>query len=218
MPQEFHYRLHSVSVVVTAEYHNPSILNPDFLKFQRIVPREWESKLTITTPQFSTIQFENGISWSVDQSTLTVLEPCESEFRNEYFAHEIVASYLDKLSHVPYRNLGLNCVVAQLNADPERWLTERYLKEGRWLQTEPLVRAMIPRFTLDAGEGALCYLSLGTGTFDEDTSNPQGAVIANCNVHHEGPLDLNSLQDGISRWPQRQEFVKAALSQLLEST
>lgn len=36
--RESRFWLQSVSVMVTAEYHNPSILNPDFLKFQGIVP------------------------------------------------------------------------------------------------------------------------------------------------------------------------------------
>ena len=92
MPDQAHFWLHSVSVVVTAGFHNPSILNPDFLKSRGIVPMDWEPKRTITTPQFSTIQFHNGIKWTVDQSKLTVVEACESQFRDSYLVYDLVVS------------------------------------------------------------------------------------------------------------------------------
>lgn len=64
--------------------------------------------------------------------------------------------------------------------------------------------------------GAVCILSLDAGTSKQDGSEPRPAVIANCNIHREGPLDVYGLQDAICRWPKRQAFVKAALDQLLE--
>ncbi len=41
MPEDTSYWLHTVSVVVTAEFHNPSILNPDFLVSREIIPADW---------------------------------------------------------------------------------------------------------------------------------------------------------------------------------
>ena len=58
----------AVSVVVTAEFHNPSILNPDFLASRKIVPENWEVKETMTSPVLSFTAYENGIRWTVDQS------------------------------------------------------------------------------------------------------------------------------------------------------
>ena len=217
MQDELQYWLHSVSVVVTAEFHNPSILNPDFLKSQRIVPTDWEPSVPITTPQFSNILFHNGIGWTVDQSKLTVTENCESEFRESYRVYDLVVSYVEKLPHVPYRSLGLNCVVAVRKDDPQQWLTKQYLKDGIWLHDKPAALSMIPKFTFQAGDGALCHLSLDAGQSKLGGQQPVPAVIANCNVHHQGPLDSEALYDAIGRWPQRQEFVIAALGRLLGS-
>ena len=61
MPQDLPYWLHSVSVVVTAEFHNPSILNPDFLESKEIVPSDWTGTEAITTPQVSFVRYENEI-------------------------------------------------------------------------------------------------------------------------------------------------------------
>ena len=217
MPQEERYCLHSVSVVVTAEFHNPSILNPDFLKSQGIVPTDWEPTLAITTPQFSNIRFHNGIEWTVDQSKLTVVETCESQFQDSHLAYDLVVSYIRRLPHVPYRSLGLNFVVATTTDEPQQWLTKQYLKDGVWLHGEPAVRSMVPKFTFEADEGVLCILSLDAGLSKLGDHQPVPSVIANCNLHHEGPLDAGALSDAIGRWPQRQEFVIAALDRLLGS-
>lgn len=34
--------LQELAIVLTAKNHNPSILNPDFLKCSGIIPSEWE--------------------------------------------------------------------------------------------------------------------------------------------------------------------------------
>ena len=97
MPQDLPYWLHSVSVVVTAEFHNPSILNPDFLVSKEIVPEDWEVSETITTPSVSVVSYSQGIQWRVDQSQLNVVENCESSFRDNYHVYELVNAYLTKL-------------------------------------------------------------------------------------------------------------------------
>ena len=87
MPEDTPYRVHSVSVVVTAEFHNPSILNRDFLVSNGIVPKDWEVVEAITTPPVSIVRYSNGIQWNVDQSRLTVDENCGAPFQNEYLVH-----------------------------------------------------------------------------------------------------------------------------------
>ena len=110
MPKEWPYWLHSISVVVTAEYHNPSILNKDFLVSKGILPHDWETTLAITTPQVSVLQFQNGIQWTVDQMRLVVAERCECplQAQSDYVVHGLLDAYLERLPHVPYRSLGLN--------------------------------------------------------------------------------------------------------------
>ena len=215
MPQAPPYWLHSVSVVVTAEFHNPSILNPDFLVSKEIVPEDWEVSETITTPSVSIVSYNQGIQWTVDQSKLTVVENCESSFRNDYCVYALVNAYLAKLPHVPYRSLGLNCVVSINQSDPEQWLIQQFLQLGPWLEGEPKVLGMVPKFSLDAGD-AVCNLSFSAGQSTPPQGEPETAVIASSNVHHAGPLDTNGLHMAIDRWPEKQDFVISALNKLLK--
>ena len=202
-------RLHNVSVVVTAEFHNPSILNPDFLVSRGIVPADWSVGETLTTPPVSVVKYTNGIAWTVDQSRLAVTENCGPAFRDRYESHALVAAYLRRLPHVPYRGLGLNCQVSVLQDDPRRWLVERFAAE--WLRDDPQVRGLRPALALDA-EDAECNI-----TFTDATRDESPCVAAECNLHHAGPLEVDELQAAISRWPERQRFIVTTLRRLLEA-
>ena len=209
MAEESGVRLHNVSVVVTAEFHNPSILNPDFLVSRGIVPADWSVAETLTTPPVSVVKYTNGIAWTVDQSRLTVTEKCGPAFRDHYESHALLTAYLDKLPHVPYRGLGLNCEVSALQDDPKRWLVERFAVD--WLRDEPQVRGMRPAFALTA-EDAECNIA-----FTEATRDGSPCVAAECNLHHAELRDVDRLQAAITRWPERQRFIVSTLSKLLEA-
>ena len=200
--------LHSVSVVVTAQFHNPSILNPDFLASREIVPADWKVAETLTTPPVSVVKYENGVEWSVDQSRLTVAEQSGPGFGDSYRVHPLVIAYLRKLPHVPYRSLGLNCQVSKSQANPQQWLIERF--GAKWLSDEPAVLGMTPKFALDAGD-AVCQIGI-------DDAPASGERLAlECNMHHQGPLDMNGLCAAIESWPERQTFILSALDMLLGS-
>jgi hypothetical protein len=202
------FSLHSVSVVVTAQFHNPSILNPDFLVSREIVPADWTVAETLTTPPVSVVKYENGIEWSVDQSRLTVAEKSGPAFGDSYRVHPLVAAYLRVLRHVPYRSLGLNCQVSTPQSNPQRWLIERF--GASWLSDEPTVLGMTPKFALDAGD-AVCHISV------VDTPKNGERLVLDCNMHHGGTLDVDGLCAAIERWSERQTYVVTALAVLLGS-
>ena len=80
MTDENMFTLRSLSVVILGEYHNPSIINPDFVVSNNIIPKSWKIVETITTPGLSVLRYANGIQVIVDPSRLTILEE-----RNEQF-------------------------------------------------------------------------------------------------------------------------------------
>ena len=216
MSEDVVYLLDSVSVVVTAEFHNPSILSTNFLVSNGIVPSDWVTTEAITTPQVTLLRYENGIEWMVDQSVLNVTQHCGTGFGDHYEVYDIVRSYLEHLPHVPYRSLGLNSVASMGQDEPQQWLTKRFLKTGNWLEGQPKVIGMTATFTVEAGD-AVCNLTFSPGQLGSEEGEPRDAVIINSNVHHAGPLDANELRAAISRWPERQEMVLSAFDKLLKS-
>ena len=151
MPEESVFLLESISVVVTAQSHNPSILSQDFLVSQEIVPANWEVAEAVTTPAVSLVRYRNGMQLVVDEGKLTVVENCKSSFQDEYLVHTVVNAYLKKLPHVPYRSLGLNCRVVMRQEGPQDWLMHRFLKPGAWSRGKPMIHSMVPTFATKAG-------------------------------------------------------------------
>ena len=205
MPESPRLALRSVSVVVTAEFHNPSILNPDFLVSREIVPADWTVLNTVTTPPLSVVGYENKVGWTINPSQLTIHQTAGPDFGDAYQVHKLGGLYLEKLPHVPYRSLGLNWEVAVREPEPRRTLVERF--GATWLGAETMVRGMTARFALDAGD-AVCYIGI------EEVVDSTDERLAKCNMHHQGPLDADGLCRAIERWPERQEFVLDALRTL----
>ncbi len=209
MADESSIRLHNVSVVVTAEYHNPSILHPGFLVSREIVPKDWSVAEAVTTPSVSVVQYTNGITWTVNESRLTVTEACGPAFKEHYEVHGLAMAYLQLLPHVPYRGLGLNCQVSALRADPKRWLIDRFAVN--WLRDDAQVQGMKPTFELNARD-AVCNI-----TFVDAIREDNPCIVVDCNVHHLGPLEVEGLQAANKRWAERQQFIVSALEKLLEN-
>ncbi len=92
----------------------------------------------------------------------------------------------------------------------------RFLKPGPWLQGRFRVRDMMPSFTADAGDAVL-NLNLSEGMVNQADGDTANAVVARCNLHHEGPLNSNEIRAAISRWKEGQEMVVSMLDKILGS-
>ena len=206
--------LHSVSVVVIAKFHNPSILNKDFLANNDIVDSEWETVETISTPAVSVIRYSNGIKWIVDQQRLDISKEYNVPFTDEQEdeIHCLAASYVKKLPHVSYQAIGLNCVVSIENEEPLQWMTQKFLKPRQLYNKVE----MIPRFIIKMDK-AMLNLSFGKKIVrrgDKETSS----IVIDCNLHHEDPFDsVESMQHVLTGWKRTKNIITSKLSEILES-
>ena len=204
------FHLHSINVVVTAENHNPSVLTGEFMVDSGIVPRDWVLDHAITLPPFALLHFQNGMQWTLDQSHLIVTQPCSGSFQDSYDAHDCLQKYLERMESVPYRSLGLNCVVSLEVGNPRQDLTDRFLKDGPWLNDSYRLLGMIPTFAFEADEAVL-NISCGVpAANDEQTTGIQ----FQCNVHHEGPKNAHELIQAIDQWRHHQTRIVDTLSVL----
>ncbi len=210
--------LHSVSIVITAEHHDPMILSPSFLVDKKIVPADRKVVRSETALLESTVRYDE-ILWEMNPSRLAVAEGWDNPdnpFKDDYLLYKMVDAYLAEVSYTPYRSLGLNCTAYMRQDDPGQWLRQRFLHPGPWCEGESKVLAFTPNFVVDAGDGVLCNLSLESATV-----MPQGgserAIVVNSNIHHPGPLNADEMRAAISRWPEGQDFVISVLDKFLRS-
>ena len=171
------------SSVVISEAHNPTILNPNFLETEGIVPRAWgwEVADTITTPPFSMVRYTNGVSITVEQNKLQVTDSHMEVGPRASKVTEIASAYAKVLRHVHYTAVGNNFQsVIQVNS-PETYLKSRFLKQGPWDDSSRILDALGVRlfYSLDSGRFTLSIDSGKAKLPDNDAE--QKVIIANAN-------------------------------------
>ena len=209
------YLLHSISVVVTAEHHDPSILSPLFLESNRIVPGDWKVVKSETATLSSSVQY-NKILLKMDASNLEIQEAVEGPFRENYDIHSIADAYISKVPNAPYRDLGLNCMVGVRVANPEQWMQRRFLSSGPWLKGDPDLHPVHTTLAVQEDDDLLYLFSFYPGAMkNNQTEESERIVVVTVNVHHQGLLSADSIQEAIRRWPKRQAFILATLERVL---
>ena len=145
-------------IVVAAKNHNPSLLNPDFLKYSGIVPTEWElARNPVYTNRFTQITFTNGVSIVAEPNRVIFLEAIESKTDGEIATPAIARKYVEVLPKLEYYAIGINprgYVSYEDNpVGARKYLSEKVLSPGAWQEvgTAPVQAKIDFVYTLERG-------------------------------------------------------------------
>ncbi len=211
------YLVHWANVVVVARFHNPSILNPDFLRIHEIVPHDWKPSEVLTTRPVSFVQYDKNIRVSVDEQRFEVLQVIEAGFPDTSPIYQIASKYVALLEHVNYISLGFNWLITKKCENPGPWITSRFLKDGEWTEGEPeLVRTEVT-FSYKKND-SVCNLKLAPTFIEKPESLKGNRIELNCNFHHENKTTARTINSSIAQWKSKQEFVTNQLTRLLGSS
>ena len=123
------------SISILARNNNPTILNPDFLKINQIVPYDWETSSPIfTTEEFSRVTYKNNIAIATTPDRLILNQVIISD-DFQLIIPEIAIKYLEILPHVDYYALVINFmshVTNQNSEEIDNYLREFFLCPGEW--------------------------------------------------------------------------------------
>lgn len=183
------------SVVVAANDHNPTILNPDFLDRQNIVPAAWGWKVSgnpITTPPFAAVSYDSGVTVSVETNKLQVRDVRSTAESSK--ALDIARKYVEILRHVRYSAVGINFRSLAEHAEPNAFLKERFLKSGPWDGDAHVLQGIGLKFVylLDETRVTLTTESLIGTESSEGQSKVSSGILIVANFHsdcHDYPTD-----------------------------
>ena len=178
------------SVVIVAQAHNPSILNPDFLVRRSIVPEAWGWQVgapVVCTPPLAQVPYLSGISLICDPNKLQIVDASQKLDPPTSKVGQIAEAYVTTLPHVPYTSVGVNFSAAVVNDDPDGFLVERFLKDGAWNKSPDRVNAVDLRLVYPLDGGHL-RVSLDSGEIEDLASGALGrhrVVVVGGNFHHD---------------------------------
>lgn len=175
-------------VVIVAQNHNPTILNPDFLTHSQIVPSEWElAEPPLCADPVAQVKYKNGIRILAQPQTVTFGQSLIGRAEADICVSEIASKYVSALPHVDYRAVGTNPkghVVTDSVEEAQRFAIDRFVAPGPWTQFgDQPVRASV-QFTF-AVNGAVASFRMEWGSLPLPDSDGVPAVLFAANFHRD---------------------------------
>jgi hypothetical protein len=178
-----------ISIVVAANFHNPSILHPSFLKAENIVPSDWNVEGdVVSTPVSSTVKYDNGIAFLVEPGKLQVSESLPRAVTSldleKSVVPELVAKYVRVLPKVPYTAVGINPQGFVATSAPTEVLIQKFINRDSLTALPASPRGLDVRFAYDVHGARLRFgLSAGSVKFVEGPSRE--GIIVSGNYHQD---------------------------------
>lgn len=130
------FRLDELAIVVVARNHNPTILNPDFLRRNGIVPDDWQvAGSPLCADPVAQVEFASGVTVAAQFDRLVFTERDVGKLPNAARVPSIAAKYLKTLPHVTYTAVGINpqASIAFLEQDRARsFIVDRLVCSSIW--------------------------------------------------------------------------------------
>ncbi|AVH68163.1 hypothetical protein [Nostoc sp. 'Peltigera membranacea cyanobiont' N6] len=165
-------------IIIAAKNHNPTLLNPDFLKYSGIVPTEWElARQPISTQNVSQVAFTNGVLIVAEPTRVIFIEAIEGKTAAELVVANIAKKYVQTLPNIEYEAVGLNprsyMSFDQQQDAARQYLAETLLSPGAWQEvgTTPVRATLNLVYTL---ERCPFYLTVSEAALrnPDETSTP----------------------------------------------
>ncbi len=178
------------SIVVLGDRHNPTIINQDFLTIQNIIPKEWGWEVSadeiISIPPLAQVPYKNG--------TIIQVEPNKAQFTDQQVSEpkeskitEIAKKFVHTLKHVKYKAVGINYNCFFEIPNPENYLIEHFIKEGKWNSKKYSPEAVGIKFVYKLQDTKLT-LQFDPGTAkhrDDLTAKDHEVVLIHSNFHKD---------------------------------
>ncbi|MBM4055945.1 MAG: hypothetical protein FJ264_15035 [Planctomycetes bacterium] len=205
------FKFTNFSIVVLAKANNPSILNPDFLKINKIVDSNYKVKDFICTPPVAQVSFDEGISIITEFERLQFIDniqkriPCDSQIP------KVAVKYIETLPHVNYIAAGINFVghyQFEDNTLANSFITGKFIKEGSWLSQGDGSTYVCLKFIYSFGK-IKCTISIDSAEINKADGEivPVIVVHANYNLDVKGN-NIAEIKKFISDWRiQHEQFV-----------
>jgi len=173
------------SCVLQAQSHNPTIINPDWLKKHGIVPESWVvDQPLIITPALAQIHFDSGVN-IVLQAQKLIVTAAGNDSELQAKAASVVQQYAETLPHIPFQGLGHNAKAGLEVPDSHKALLDLV---GNSLDLDaPAVSASV-KATYNDINGAVRNVTIEAGEASrqashEDEPRAVDVVLVDVNYH-----------------------------------
>jgi hypothetical protein len=207
------FNLDNFSIVVLAQAHNPTILNPDFLKNNKIIDPSFTPNNVICTPPVAQISYVEGISIIAEFEKLQFIDTDHKRIPFESPISEIAKNYIHVLPHVRYKAAGLNFVGHYRCKDKEfalSFLPHKFLKEGSWNTYGDTLPQVSLKFIYPL-KNIKCTINMETVELLKSKEMSSPIIRINANYHIDS-ANIEEILPFINNWQTQFNHVLKILS------
>ena len=216
--------IQELAIVITAKNYDPSLLNPNFLKYSGIIPEDWElARQPVVSNRASQIVFNNGIYIAAQPNRLMFVEALNNkEDKTEARIPQLARKYIEILRTIEYQALGINfrgySTVTNTTVEENNYLIDKLIQPGEWQQcgTKPVKAGLNLLFSYDDKQ---LNVSVNEAGLKLPESEQVPVVLYSGNFHYdisekEPENVLPSLNSIIDNWQQDLEIYTDVVSKL----
>ena len=171
-----------LAVVLAAGSHNPSILNPDFLRFNGIVAESFEvAHPPVSTPAFSQVVFKNGVAVTADPARVIFTANALDDQLSE--PPKIAQRYLQQVPHAPYRAVGINPKFFVHSPSNVPLITSALRDQGSWMSFKDVAPTVNLKFVYHYSARTI-FLDIADSEPAEGSESFSGRLFQ-ANVHRD---------------------------------
>ena len=209
--------LTNFSIVVLAQAHNPSILNPDFLKNNKIVDANFTPKDVICTPPVAQVSFHEGISIIADFERLQFIDHVSERIPHNSQISEIATRYISALPHVRYTAIGINFIghyLCKSTNNASSYISDKFIKEGFWLSAGDELTNVGLKFVYLFGK-IKCTISMESAEVIKPETGKVPAILINANYNLDvKDSNIQEIKAFISDWKIQNERFNGFLEKI----
>lgn len=182
------------AIVLAANSNNPTILNPDFLRYNKIINDSWELKQPpICTEPFAQVSYKNGVSIT-SQLDKVIFVVSDIVKNGEQFDDicDIAKKYINLIVHVDYTGIGINpTYVIKFDDDvkSEEFILNNFLKIEK-VDANLFSAGLNLGFSLK--DDTVCNLDIKSGKKVVDREKKHDVIVVKANFHHELVRDISA--------------------------
>ncbi len=179
-------KLVGFSVVLVANSNNPSILNPDFLRYNEIVDASQQVQgPPIAIPGFSQVTFESGLIVKAEPNRVIFEQSGDPLAKECVICPDMAKRYLDKVPHVPYSAIGINPQGFRSSpADKPEKVSTALRDKGTWMSFKD-VCPDIHLKTIYKYEKRMIVLEAIEGKKQAENASATPGILFHANIHRD---------------------------------
>lgn len=201
--------IQEISIILAAKDLNPSILNPDFLKYSDIVPSDWQYD---QQPVFSNssvrISYNNGIRISAQPNRVAFAQVVSTQDQSQFLIDTLAAKFAEKLPNADYQAVGVNPRGLVPFFDDERgahdFLFKKLFAMGSWQEfgQAPAQAAIQLSYILEQGQ---LNLAINEAKLKSQDGKSVSAVVFSGNFNYPvrgdaGVKRVQNVNERIQLW------------------